>query len=516
MNAFYNTCFADPWILVAQKLNEQHNIKPVYWIGYEDDNSEISVQQVFPGVVYHKYFDAWKGIFSDKINNIWHRYEIDIDFLRDFSSYELQAIKMMDRMDADQHSFSFMERQRHFRNLVKNFSACIDMYNIDLVVSAIVPHRVYDYVLYLICQYKKIPFLTFKNTAFSGRIIPARNVFSVSCKINEDYELIKKQNLDIQEITDKIESDIIDRYNKVLTDYSVAIPDYMKQHVIKDRQQSNILGNAITFYNKVINNKDKYFGKNGYFHNGIPTYHKLKHKSIENSQLSLFQHINRKLKTNKYKQNLKKYYNSLVSQPDYNETYIFLPLHYQPEMTSNPSGDIFVDQLLCVDVLVNNLPSTYKIYVKEHPSQFYAHGEGHAGRIKEFYDDLLKYPNVRLISLDSDPFSLIKQSSAVATITGTAGWEAIVMQKPVIIFGLSWYEGYDGVLKITDSKSVRNIKDFIENFKFSQNDLFNYLYAFQKNSFRAYYYRGLKAKMNQGEDECIKNLVDSVANELNA
>ena len=41
--------------------------------------------------------------------------------------------------------------------------------------------------------------------------------------------------------------------------------------------------------------------------------------------------------------------------------------------------------------------------------------------------------------------SLIKGSVAVATITGTAGWEALFHGKPVIAFGLAWYRWAQGV-----------------------------------------------------------------------
>ncbi len=184
-------------------------------------------------------------------------------------------------------------------------------------------------------------------------------------------------------------------------------------------------------------------------------------------------------------------------------------------MTSSPSGDIFVDQLLCVDVLAQNLPRDYKIYVKEHPSQFLPHTEGHTSRIKEFYDDLLLYRNVRLVPIDTNPFHLIKNSKAVATITGTAGWEAMVLKKPAIIFGLSWYEGYVGVLKVSDQKSANKIRSFIENFKFDEKNLLSYLKAFQDNSTVGYFDMGLKKIMDQEEEECVDNLVNFVHKCLN-
>ena len=111
-------------------------------------------------------------------------------------------------------------------------------------------------------------------------------------------------------------------------------------------------------------------------------------------------------------------------------------LHYQPEQTTCPCGDIFVDQKLCVELLLKHLPLNYKIYIKEHPSQFNRYLIGHSSRMSDLYNDLVKNERVKLISTDVDSFELIKHTKAVSTITGTVGWEAMVRQKPVIAFGL--------------------------------------------------------------------------------
>ena len=38
----YNTSNADPFIKVAQKLKLDYGFEPVYWIGFNYDNSDIS------------------------------------------------------------------------------------------------------------------------------------------------------------------------------------------------------------------------------------------------------------------------------------------------------------------------------------------------------------------------------------------------------------------------------------------------------------------------------------------
>lgn len=516
MRVIYNTCFADPWIKVAEALKEKHGITPVYWNGYDDDNSEQLVNDIFPEAIYHPYFDAWKGIFPKDICNQSYDAYINIDFLKQYAEEELQAITMMDRMDADRTSFSFAERKRHYRNLVRYWSVCIEKLKPKAVISAIVPHRVYDYVLYLLCEFHNIPYITFRDTAFSGRIIPLAGINSTKKELADLYGKIATSNQDEESLLKGLDKDIVEQYEKVMLDYSKAQPYYMKRHVKRHAQSANIFQLSKSLAKDILVERRKQFlGKDGYLKKGFPTYHKEKGKSIEQSHKSILQYSLFKIGANRFKKKLKSRYTAAVSQPDYSEKYIILNLHYQPEMTSCPSGSIFADQQLCVDILMNHLPEDYKIYVKEHPAQFYSHEEGHTARLLEFYDDLKKYDRVKLIGTHIDSFKLTNHSQAVATVTGTVGWEAMALGKPVIIFGTSWYERYKGVLKITDEESATNISSFIHNFTFNRRDLLAYLRAFNECSLRAYYYRGLKERMNQPEEECISSLTKSILNSLN-
>ena len=85
MRVIYNTCIADPWAKVAQKLQKEYGFEPVYWIGYEyfeDDNSKEIIPKLFPNAIYQPYYDAWKGIFPAEITQKYSEAYINIDFLR--------------------------------------------------------------------------------------------------------------------------------------------------------------------------------------------------------------------------------------------------------------------------------------------------------------------------------------------------------------------------------------------------------------------------------------------------
>lgn len=510
MRVIYNKCFADPWVKVAQKLQQMHGYEPVYWIGYSHDDSEKLVPNAFSNVIYHSIIDALKSFFPKDIADRFALSHINIDFLKDHASHELQAIKMMDRMDLDRYSFNFMERQMCFRNYLKYWTACINFLKPDLVVSGNIPHNVFDYILYLVCKYHNVKFVTFCWSAFLGRVVPVTDISTVGDILDEEYARIRKSDEGIDSLKRSLPSEIIESYEKTKSDYASAVPDYMKQQLIEHNRSSSFFRLAKKFFLDVYRSRYKYFGEHGFIINGMPIIFKQRSKRIKNSKMTVLAYSIYKLKANSYKNKLNKYYNLKVVEPDFTVPYVIFNLHYQPEVSTSPAGDIFVDQLLCIEMLAKTIPADFMIYVKEHPSQFYSQEDGHTGRVLEFYDGLLAFPQVRLLPIEIDPFLLIKNSKAVATVTGTSGWEAMVLGKPVINFGLSWYEKYSGVLKIVDEKTASKITQFIKNFKFDERDLLAYLNAFSKKSIKAYAHPGNKEKMTQDEMECVSNLAESI------
>jgi capsule polysaccharide export protein KpsC/LpsZ len=93
------------------------------------------------------------------------------------------------------------------------------------------------------------------------------------------------------------------------------------------------------------------------------------------------------------------------------------------------------------------LPPNVFLYVKDHP-----HG-GNYRNVRD-YKALAKIPNVKLIDPQYSGKSLIKKSKGVITINGTAGFEALLLNKHVICFGNAFYSEFKGVNKI---KHIRDL-----------------------------------------------------------
>lgn len=510
MNVIYSCCVVDPFLNVAQALEKDENLKPVYWIGDiasvdADSKDEEMLREAFPNLPFQRYFDAWRGVFPDEIENMAATSYVDVDFLRQFSSEELQALSMMDRLDYDRHSFIYMERERYYISLVKKWLACIELYKPDLVISAVNPHRVFDYVLYLVCKYKKIRFISFQWSIEAGRIYPV-DYFSdkdvLKRLLDEDYQInLKKDsnNFDLPE-------DIKRNYARMSADYKTARPKYMAAHDVDDKNNQSII-----YLTRRFMTSHKIFGKQSMFIVGqTRTIYKNSDCSLEHSRFSVWEWYKKRKETFKYNKYLHDYYCSHTSDVSLDSPFIVFFLHYQPEETTSPNGDIFANQYICIETLLKNTPEDVLIYVKEHPNQFMSHMQGHTKRIKEFYDDLIKNPRVRLVPFEKDSFSLMTNALAVSTVTGTVGWEAVVRKKPVIIFGLIWYERMKGVLRVTDDDTASQIYEFICNYKYDEHAILAYLYTFSKHSILAYHYKGYKETTGYSQEMSVANLCQSL------
>ena len=130
--------------------------------------------------------------------------------------------------------------------------------------------------------------------------------------------------------------------------------------------------------------------------------------------------------------------------------YFFFPLHYQPECSSMPLAGEYHQQALICSLLNKLLPRGYTLVLKEHPRKSRAQWRG-----EEFYFQLAQLENVRWISADVPSRKLLNGAAAAVTATGTIAWEAILLRKPVFLFGSRIFEGAPGVFPIADEDGLR-------------------------------------------------------------
>lgn len=121
-----------------------------------------------------------------------------------------------------------------------------------------------------------------------------------------------------------------------------------------------------------------------------------------------------------------------VQRPALPRHFILYAAQVTPESSINTLAQFFVDQTRVVDLLRLNLPHGYAVLVKEHPAMA-------GSRPRSFYDNLRRLPGVVLVAPDVPIRALIEKADVIATVTGTIGLEAFLMDKPCLMFGRNFF-----------------------------------------------------------------------------
>lgn len=160
------------------------------------------------------------------------------------------------------------------------------------------------------------------------------------------------------------------------------------------------------------------------------------------------------------------------------EDFAFFPLHLEPELALLFQAPFYTDQKSLIRQIAKSLPVHYKLYVKEHPLMV-------DFRPRSFYKELKKIPNVKLINPTISGVKVIPHAKLVTTITGTAGWEAALLKKPVITFGDHFYNSLSMIKKCTEIEKLPYlIKDCLENFtnNYDEKELLHFIAAILEES----------------------------------
>ncbi len=453
------------WIDVAKKLKENNGWEPVYWV--VTSSNEKRVKEEFPNVIRHLIPDAFRGVYQDKFLDV--KYPLDKEIIHAFLGHEKAVLKMLDRQDPYQ-SMTYHERKRLYYNQLIYWLFILKKLSINVLITSASPHFLSEYICYAVCKYLKIQTVMFEDTQISGLIFPRTSI--------EDVPMTKVIPEDINQTSNsKKKSELIKNYiRNVSGEYRDAIPWDLKKQKERDKLERNkfkrlkkliyinkwtsYLKNNIFSLRKVYRNS--YYKKNGYL--------------IEESSMTYYEMKKLRYKAKKKIEQLKKIYNNMCQTISFDKKYLYFPLHYQPERTSSPEGDIYVDQWLVINMISCLLPKGWNLYVKEHPSQFMYYNRGFMGRTMDFYKDISKFKNVKMVDDKINPFKLIDNAKAVVTLTGSSGLEAVLRGIPALVFGYAWYRNCPGVFyTTTTSECADALKKIDDDFKINSKEAEKYL-----------------------------------------
>lgn len=321
--------------------------------------------------------------------------------------------------------FGFSKGKDYYEKIVvllDNFAEHVLLnQNIDIVIYENVSNGL-AYIFQQKCKYLGKKYKGIVSSRFPGR-------FSVFDDPLDEKSIIESIYLKIKDGSLKVDADVLDSIHKYCESITTISPDYMSFNSLDDLSLTKRYF-KISKIRPFILGLKYYFDDHYYnFQMGNPMIN-----SINQILFSLKRVINSRLiKFDFYS----------VSDIDCNASYYLYPLHFHPESSTSINSRFFLDEYELIRNISFSLPKGTRLLVKEHISGFGING-------KDFYKKLSKLPNVYSVAPNVNAKELIKLTIAVVTQTSTVGYEALILQKPVILFGSVFYEFHPSVIKVSD------------------------------------------------------------------
>lgn len=439
--------------------------------------------------IEHDHHNVWSVFRGDYARPEHEWLPLDRALVDRMAYCETVVLRMMDRLDALSTTpyETYATRKALYLKHLQYWHDFLVRKKITHFIATNIPHEVYDYVIYSLCKHLGIETLMFRQSMLPDATFLFRDYTVGPADLASAFEALPKDEpVSLEPYLEQYWAE------RTAPKTKAAEPFYMKaarMHLTSTRSPFYVFRRFATF-------RKEFATKYG----EAPLTH------IVSDGLRRFRVRREMFEADEH---LWAHYRSLTQAPDLQAKFIYVPLHMQPECSTSPLGGAFVEQDLMVRLLAGVVPPGVQIYVKEHPVQT------SKGRETAFYDRLKALPNVRFMPLDTSSAMLIEHSLAVATVTGTAGWEALFAEKPVLLFGYFFYQYASGVFTIDtveDAKSAVN--KILEGFRPTVRDLRRFHRAVQDTAVRAYADEFYKPVSSVTPEQNAKNLAEALVAQL--
>ena len=390
---------------------------------------------------------------------------LDSKFLSQMYECESLFFSTLDRCSTEHRSIN--ESKSYFEELLIFFKSFFESKkNITHIFFPSTPHFPLEIVLFYVSKYFSINSIILNRTDFNNKFF-----------FREDWRHIHYFNNNIKYDSIKPFDFKKEKEDSGFVKYSNKLNESSKDNF---KVESNPLKLLLNYY-KLLKISINYFkGRKGssiYYLNKRTTW------------IDIFFSIIKRFKKDR---SLKLLYGQLIKEPDLTNEYVYFPLHFQPERSTDPEGLHFSNQLTAIHFLRDSLPPNIFLYIKEHPRQFDSSNfpdlRKNLYRNEIFYKKIVNLKNTELIDIKKDSNILIEKSKAVITLTGSSGWQAIKKLKPALIFGYPWYATFKGCFHIKTESDIKNAFSKINESKrlFTDDDITNYIKLIKDKLFDAY------------------------------
>jgi hypothetical protein len=480
-NALYIKSPNPAWMDIAEDLQARYGFTPAIWISGTSSYHETCKAR-FPATHIMAHNDAMRALSFNK--DFVSTQCVDADFLAVNSRYEDIFYNMMDRWFGDPHSLSIEKRRAYYIDMANFWISLIENAKIELIVVPTIPHRLYDYMGYIVAQYLGVPFIMMEIT---NELL----VMEDGSRKSSYYLLnnLDRRSRIFAEVFDPkaMPSPELQRYlGTTLASYDAAQPLYFKS---KNNQKLSQVERARRAFRKIpltlrlpVHLFKFYLERGSLQSNRLMLPYRRKASEPKVQFQSALGSFKRHQKVISNVRAARDWYNVHAVMPDLKQKYIYFAASFQPERTSSPDSGLCQWTELMIEMIAHSIPPDWKIYFKEHPSNFREPIMSDNVRNVGFYERI-RYlaPRVEFVSLAVDQFDLIDHAQCVAASTGTSVWQATTRGVPGMVFGEVWFAACSEVGWIGSINECRAfINRILGGFKPNREIVEKYLCAIEK------------------------------------
>ncbi len=407
---------------------------------------------------------------------------LDENIVNSMVKCEVMALKMMDRLESLK-DYPYQERKELYLRHLRYWNDLLEKKKIDLFLSSNIPHETADFICYSLCKQKGIPTIILFQTHIPDTTFICDDWESSDFGLKNEFKKLKA------------------KYSSAKLDEIRLGPRFERYY----RLQTGLDNNPAPFYMK-----KKPLAKEG-TKKAFSIFKKLKNDPAFYSRewgiimRAMLRRLTNFVKTKR----LMNYYERRCAKFNSKDRYFFLALHLQPEMSTSPRAGAYVEQQLIVQLLSLCAPKGIKIYVKEHPNQ-----QAYT-RSYQYYESMLSLSNVRLISRKISSKDLIRNSLAVATCVGLAGFEGLFQGKPLLMFGTDFFQYSPGVFPIESESDLKAaIKNILRGWTFSPEDFKIFLKAVENKTINGTIDSDYMPTSTLEVSENVSNIVSAIINQV--
>lgn len=414
---------------IVRQIKEENFIDNLYMIIAEP--KELDCFKPYGECLLRK--DVAKGIYSDAQLDLAHNIPLDDGVMQYMNQHSTEIMHQQRRFELYPDFLIEPDWNSHYTVYMHNlffWYNFLQRKQITHIFLSAIPHEGYDCMIYYLCKYLNINIQLIHSCFIPFRRYPLQSFTEDSPALVAEYEKLLKQyeNMELADIPlDGKTADVFARWSSLQPDQMK--PWYMRvDPFIRRLRQRFYETNIIRIWKGILGDDYAKYGVSfSFIKTALQKSPELLHMIPVAWKRWRFVRPVKKLSVE-----FREYYQSLAGEPVPGEKYIYFPLQYQPEATSNPmGGDMYADQIIPLNILSQALPDDVKIYVKTHPEQL------SLLRTKDYYTEIAKIPKVKFMKIETSTYDLMKNAVAVSSLTGTALWECQFFGVPALAFGYS-------------------------------------------------------------------------------